>query len=102
MKINFDSLHGTQFQKSVWRELVKIPRGSVITYAELARRIGRPNAVRAVANAVGKNPCAPDVPCHRVIRSDGTLGGYSGMGGIETKKKILRAEGVTLVQKNNH
>ncbi len=97
MKINFDSFDGTQFQKSVWRELMNIPRGSVITYAELARRIGRPNAVRAVANAVGKNPCAPEIPCHRVIRSDGTLGGYSGVGGIKAKKKLLRAEGITLV-----
>ncbi len=76
---------------------MNIPRGQVITYAQLARRVGRPNAVRAVANAVGKNPCAPDVPCHRIIRSDGTLGGYSGAGGTETKKKLLRAEGVTLV-----
>ena len=93
-KINFDNLPGTPFQKSVWRELLNIPRGQVITYAELARRIGRPSAVRAVANAVGKNPCAPEIPCHRVIRTDGTLGGYSGPGGIETKKKLLRSEGV--------
>ena len=55
-----------------------------------------PNAVRAVANAVGKNPYAPKVPCHRVIRSDGGLGGYSGPGGIKTKKKLLILEGITL------
>lgn len=90
--INIDNLAGTDFQKSVWRELMKIPRGTTISYAELARRIGRPNAVRAVANAVGKNPCAPEIPCHRVVRSDGGLGGYSGIGGIATKKKLLQAE----------
>ena len=90
--INIDNLAGTDFQKSVWRELMKITRGTTISYAELARRIGRPNAVRAVANAVGKNPCAPEIPCHRVVRSDGGLGGYSGIGGIATKKKLLQAE----------
>ncbi|MCL1892077.1 MAG: MGMT family protein [Alphaproteobacteria bacterium] len=95
-KINSEKLPGTQFQKTVWRELLNIPRGQVISYAELARRIGRPSATRAVANAVGANPLAPQVPCHRVIRTDGTLGGYSGPGGIETKKKLLHAEGVKL------
>jgi methylated-DNA-[protein]-cysteine S-methyltransferase len=93
-RINVDKLSGTEFQKSVWRELLKIPHGETITYAELARRIGRPRAVRAVANAVGKNPRAPEIPCHRVVRSDGTLGGYSGRGGIATKKKLLAAEGI--------
>jgi methylated-DNA-[protein]-cysteine S-methyltransferase len=91
-KIDFDKLQGTDFQKSVWRELLKIPSGTTITYAELAQRIGRPTAVRAVANAVGKNPMAPIIPCHRVIRSDGTLGGYSGPGGIKTKRKLLESE----------
>ena len=94
MKIDFNKLSGTEFQKSVWRELVKIPRGQTISYAELARRTGRPNAIRAVANAVGKNPLAPDIPCHRVIRSDGTIGGYSGKGGVAHKIKLLRSEGV--------
>ena len=93
-KIDFEKLKGTEFQKSVWKELLNIPRGEVISYAELARRIGRPSAVRAVANAVGKNPLAPQVPCHRVIRSDGSLGGYSGFEGIVTKKKLLAEEGV--------
>jgi methylated-DNA-[protein]-cysteine S-methyltransferase len=92
--INIDELSGTDFQKSVWRGLLTIPPGEIITYAELARRIGRPSAVRAVANAVGKNPLAPAIPCHRVVRSDGGLGGYSGKGGIETKIKLLAAEGV--------
>lgn len=89
---------GTDFQKMVWLELLKIPRGSVITYSELAKRIGKPRAVRAVANAVGANPFAPEVPCHRVIRSDGTLGGYSGIGGVEGKKKLLQNEGIDISQ----
>ncbi len=86
---------GTPLQKAVWRELLNIKKGTVITYAELARRIGKPRAVRAVANAVGKNPFAPDVPCHRVVRSDGTLGGYSARGGVSKKRALLRSEGVT-------
>ena len=94
--INVAALSGTEFQKSVWRELQKIPRGKVITYAELARRIGRPRAVRAVGNAVGKNPCAPEIPCHRVVGSGGRVGGYSGAGGIGTKLKLLRAEGIDI------
>ena len=94
MAIDVSALSGTEFQKSVWRELQKIPRGQVVSYAELARRVGRPRAVRAVANAVGKNPCAPDIPCHRVIRSDGGIGGYSGAGGIAKKKSLLLKENV--------
>ena len=93
---NINALQGTEFQKTVWHELTKIPRGTVITYAELARRVGRPAAVRAVANAVGKNPCAPEIPCHRVVRSDGGLGGYSGDGGIVTKRKLLAAEDIVI------
>ena len=85
--------NGTTFQQKVWAELLKIPVGQVVTYAELAKRIGKPKAVRAVANACGKNPDAPRVPCHRVVRSDGGLGGYSGQGGIATKRKLLMAEG---------
>lgn len=84
---------GTPFQMKVWAELLKIPAGQTVTYTELARRIGMPKAVRAVANACGKNPDAPRVPCHRVVRNDGGLGGYSGEGGIETKRKLLIAEG---------
>lgn len=85
---------GTEFQKKVWAELLKIKKGDTITYKELAKRIGKPEAARAVANAVGENNLAPDVPCHRVIRSDGKLGGYSGKGGIKTKLKLLKSEGV--------
>lgn len=87
---------GTDFQISVWLELTKIKRGEVVTYKELAKRIGRPKAIRAVANAVGRNPFAPVVPCHRVVRSDGKLGGYSGKGGVKMKLKLLKTEGVDI------
>jgi len=89
-------MKGTTFQLKVWKYLKKIPRGSVKTYIQVAKGIGKPLAVRAVANAIGKNPYAPRIPCHRVIRSDGSLGGYSGKGGIKTKKLLLKKEGVTL------
>ena len=86
-------LRGTRFQLKVWAYLRKIPRGSLKTYSQVAKAIGKPLAVRAVANAIGKNPYAPKIPCHRVIRSDGLLGGYSGTGGIEKKRQLLIDEG---------
>ena len=89
-------LKGTKFQLKVWAYLMKIPRGSLKTYSEVAKAIGKPRAVRAVANAIGKNPYAPKIPCHRVIRSDGSLGGYSGKGGIKTKRFLLKKEGIKL------
>ena len=89
-------LKGTKFQLKVWNYLKKIPYGKVKTYSEVAKSIGKPHAVRAVANAIGKNPLAPQIPCHRVIRSDGSLGGYSGKGGIKTKRLLLKKEGITL------
>ena len=89
-------LVGTEFQLRVWAYLRKIPRGSVKTYSQVAKVIGKPLAVRAVANAIGKNPYAPKIPCHRVIRSDGSLGGYSGRGGIKTKRFLLKKEGIML------
>ena len=89
-------LKGTRFQLKVWNYLKKIPRGKVKTYSEVAKSIGKPLAVRAVANAIGKNPLPPQIPCHRVIRSDGSLGGYSGKGGIKTKRLLLKKEGITL------
>ena len=76
-------LVGTAFQLKVWAYLKKIPRGTVVTYSAVAKGVGKPLAVRAVANAIGKNPYAPKIPCHRVIRSDGSLGGYSGKGGLK-------------------
>ncbi|MFA6520297.1 MAG: MGMT family protein [Candidatus Paceibacterota bacterium] len=95
-KIEIEKLKGTKFQKKVWRALLGIPKGKTITYKELAKKIGRPRAIRAVANAVGVNPMAPNIPCHRVIRSNGTLGGYSGKGGIKQKMNLLLKEGVML------
>ena len=83
---------GTVFQKKVWRELSKIPKGETRTYKEIAIAIGRPLAVRAVANACGKNPHPIKIPCHRVIRSDGKLGGYSAPGGIAAKRRLLKEE----------
>ena len=89
-------LKGTNFQVKVWVYLKTIPRGSVKTYSQVAKALGRPLSVRAVANAIAKNPYAPKIPCHRVIRSDGSLGGYSGKGGVKTKRFLLKKEGITL------
>ena len=87
-------IKGTGFQKMVWTEIKKIPRGKTITYKELAVKLGKPNAYRAVANACAKNPLLEIIPCHRVIRSDGKMGGYMGEKGIERKKRLLKSEGV--------
>ncbi len=81
---------GTNFQKKVWNELLKIPYGKTISYGEMASRIGMPRAVRAVANANGANAISIFVPCHRVIGSDGSLTGYGG--GLAAKKKLLDLE----------
>ena len=89
-------LVGTKFQLKVWAYLNKIPRGNIKTYSQVAKAIGKPFAVRAVANAIGKNPYAPKIPCHRVIRSDRLLGGYSGKGGVKTKRFLLKKEGIKL------
>ena len=80
----------------VWNELKKIPKGEVRTYREIAIAIGKPNSARAVANACGRNPTPVEIPCHRVIRSDGRLGGYSGKGGISKKLRLLKKEGISL------
>ncbi len=89
-------VRGTAFQEAVWRELRKIPLGETRSYADIARAVGDPNATRAVGTANGSNPVAVLVPCHRVIRSDGTLGGYAG--GLDRKKKLLAAEKATIPQ----
>ena len=89
-----NDFRGTKFQKKVWNYLKTIRKGTVKTYKQVAIAINRPKSARAVANAVGKNPFAPKIPCHRVIRSDGSLGGYSGKGGVKTKKLLLKKEGV--------
>ena len=85
-------LKGTTLQIKVWKYLKTIPKGQTRTYKQVAIAIKKPKAIRAVANAVGKNPYPIVIPCHRVIRSDGSLGGYSGAGGIETKRKLLLNE----------
>jgi len=82
---------GTAFQEAVWRELRKIPPGETRSYAQIAAAIGQPTAVRAVGTANGDNHVAVLIPCHRVIRSDGTLGGYAG--GLDRKRQLLAAEG---------
>ncbi len=84
---------GTPFQRRVWEALERIPPGRVTTYGEIARHLGT-KAVRAVGTAVGKNPYAPDVPCHRVVLSDGKVGNYSAPGGVAAKTALLLAEGV--------
>ena len=89
-------ISGTPFQLKVWNYLKKIRKGEVKTYLDVAKAIGKPKAFRAVANAIANNPYPPKIPCHRVIRSDGGLGGYSGFGGIKTKKKLLKKEGFIL------
>ena len=78
-----EELIGTDFQKKVWNEIKKIPRGSTLTYKELAKKIDKPRAYRAVANACGKNPYPIRIPSHRVIGSNGKIGGYSAKGGID-------------------
>ncbi|MDC0473071.1 methylated-DNA--[protein]-cysteine S-methyltransferase [Pelagibacteraceae bacterium] len=89
-------ISGTKFQLKVWNYLKKIPYGKTKSYLEVAKAIGKPKAVRAVANAIGKNPYPIKIPCHRVIRSDRTVGGYSGKGGLKVKLKLLKKEGVLL------
>jgi len=93
-KVNFKSIldlsMGTIFQRKVWGQISKIPYGELRTYKWIAGKIGNLNAVRAVGNAVGKNPVPPIIPCHRVIRSDGSLGGFSS--GISLKKWLLKLE----------
>ena len=82
----------TPFQQAVWRACMSIPSGETRSYKWLATKIGKPGAVRAVGSALGKNPFAPVVPCHRVIKSDGTPGGFSGPGGVKEKMKLLKKE----------
>ena len=93
-RVNFKSILdlsiGTEFQRKVWEKVSEIPYGELRSYKWIANEIGNPNAVRAVGNAVGKNPVPPIIPCHRVIRSDGKLGGFSS--GIALKKWLLKLE----------
>jgi len=88
--IPIDFITGTTFQKQVWKKLATIPYGETRSYAWLARSVKRPNAHRAVGNANGKNPLSILLPCHRVVQSDGSLGGYSG--GLHIKRYLLELE----------
>ena len=89
-------MKGTKFQLKVWKYLKTIPKGKVKTYKQVAIAIKSPKSARAVANACASNPYPPKVPCHRVIRSDGTLGGFSASGGTKAKKKLLKKEGFSI------
>ncbi len=89
---NFD-LRGTPFQIDVWNALCSIPYGETKCYSDIAKKIGNPKAVRAVGTAIGSNPIAVIIPCHRVLGKDGSLTGYSG--GLPVKEKLLQLEGIT-------
>jgi O-6-methylguanine DNA methyltransferase len=92
-RVPLDLRGATEFQAAVWLKALEIPRGEVRPYGWVAAEIGRPKAVRAVGSALGRNPVPLVVPCHRVVRGDGTIGQYS-MGGPEVKRLVLEAEGV--------
>ena len=81
------------FYQAVWKACAEIPKGQVRTYGWIARRVGKPKAARAVGQALGKNPFAPTIPCHRVVGADGRLTGYSGAGGVKAKRRMLLKEG---------
>ena len=89
-------MKGTKFQIKVWKYIKTIPKGRVKTYKQVAIGIKNLKSARAVANACAKNPYAPKIPCHRVIRSDGSVGGYSGKGGINQKLRLLRSEKIKI------
>jgi O-6-methylguanine DNA methyltransferase len=95
-ELEYDLDKLTPFQQEVLEALQDVPQGDWVTYRELAERIGRARASRAVGQALGRNPIPILIPCHRVIASDGSLGGYSGVGGVETKRKLLEFEGADL------
>lgn len=84
------SIAGTDFQQQVWQQIARIPHGETIDYSELARRVGNEKAVRAVGSACGKNPVPVAIPCHRVLRADGSLGGFAF--GLEVKQRMLDYE----------
>jgi AraC family transcriptional regulator, regulatory protein of adaptative response / methylated-DNA-[protein]-cysteine methyltransferase len=94
LDLPLDMRHGTPFQRRVWDALLAIPCGARVTYAALAQRIGMPNAARAVASACAANAIALGIPCHRVVRSDGTLSGYRW--GVERKRALIERETVAL------
>ncbi|MCL2110299.1 methylated-DNA--[protein]-cysteine S-methyltransferase [Microgenomates group bacterium] len=100
LEISMEDWEGTEFQKEVWRAMREIPAGETRSYKWIASRIGRPKSTRAVGSACGKNPLPVIIPCHRVIKSDGSLGEYSG-GGVEVKKALLEREGLEIRRAKN-
>jgi O-6-methylguanine DNA methyltransferase len=96
LSLPFDISSLTPFQQQVLHAALQIPRGQVTTYTDIARKIGNPKAVRAVGQALGRNPVPIVIPCHRVIAANGKLGGYSGGGGLATKRKLLVLEGAMM------
>lgn len=96
LSLPFDISALTPFQQQVLHAALQIPRGQVYTYADIARQIGNPKAVRAVGQALGRNPVPLVIPCHRVVAANGKLGGYSGGGGLATKRKLLVLEGAMM------
>ncbi|MAK89567.1 MAG: hypothetical protein CL995_05300 [Euryarchaeota archaeon] len=95
-----NDMQGTDFQKLVWNEVLTIPFGEVRSYKQIAQAIDRPLSYRAVANACASNPYAPEVPCHRVICDNGSIGGYSGDGGIARKIELLETESKARLEVN--
>jgi methylated-DNA-[protein]-cysteine S-methyltransferase len=93
-ELTIDLSQGTAFQQSVWQALLRIPMGHTTSYGALAKSLGKPDAVRAVGSAVGRNPVSILVPCHRVLGSDGSLTGYAG--GVDRKTRLLQMEGVLI------
>lgn len=93
------SIVGTDFQQSVWKELMEIPFGETRSYLELSRQLSNPDAIRAVASANGANAISIIIPCHRIIGSDGSLVGYAG--GLDAKKRLLRLEGAKPLKNQN-
>ncbi|OGE88089.1 MAG: hypothetical protein A3J07_01570 [Candidatus Doudnabacteria bacterium RIFCSPLOWO2_02_FULL_49_13] len=91
-KLKIDWAKYTPFQQKVYRAILKIPKGRVLTYGQVARKIGSPKAARAIGQAMKQNQDAPAIPCHRVVASNG-LGGYSASGGLKRKLKLLKKEG---------
>jgi methylated-DNA-[protein]-cysteine S-methyltransferase len=85
----------TPFEQKVFKAILKIPKGQVLTYGQVARKIGKPKAARAVGQALSRNQDAPTIPCHRVVGASG-FGGYSGEGGVKSKLKLLKGEGFIL------
>jgi len=92
LNVTYSFMRGTALQRRVWEEIARIPHGQTISYTELAARVGKPKAVRAAASACGANPILLVVPCHRVLGKGGHIGGYSGYGGLDLKRRLLALE----------